>query len=421
MTGRKENMRDYRSLENVGVVKFVNNQKCKVKGYGKVTNGKFIVNRVAYVEGLKHNLVSVTQLFVDIINQVVFDEEACEQGNQHRQGHPIVIDSKIIEPLELLHIDLCRPSTIETLNKKYILKSETAQVMIDFIKHVELSLHKNVRKIKSDNGSEFKNQVFDSFLADRGITHNSSPYIPQQNGVIERCFIMNLKDNLSKFQSKADEGIFLGYSINSHIEKTFPQKPIITETNDESQIMNYLDFDYDLIFGVPDRAIDAEINANDNQIPEASKHSDDSTITEVNVDLHSTTNSLIHVESQITLQGEGSETDEMFEDAPLDFDPAYPPMEIWTQNHPREQVLSDPQVGVLTRAQLRAKNEVLNVYNFFCMFNVFISKIEPKSVKVALEDPDWIVSMQSELAKFERNKVWRLGPKSDDVSVIGLK
>ena len=30
-----------------------------------------------------------------------------------------------------------------------------------------------------------------------------------------RCFIMNLKDNLSKFQAKADEGIFLGYSQNS--------------------------------------------------------------------------------------------------------------------------------------------------------------------------------------------------------------
>ena len=55
------------------------------------------------------------------------------------------------------------------------------------------------------------------------------------------------------------------------------------------------------------------------------------------------------------------------------------------------------------------------------MFNVFISKIEPKTVKVALEDPDWIFAMQFELAKFERNKVWRIVPKLDDVSMIGLK
>ena len=59
MTGRKENLRDYRSLENVGVVKFVNNNKCKVKWYWKVMNGKFMVNRVSYVEGLQHNLISV--------------------------------------------------------------------------------------------------------------------------------------------------------------------------------------------------------------------------------------------------------------------------------------------------------------------------------------------------------------------------
>ena len=52
MTGKKENLRDFRSLENGGVVKFGNNHKCKVKGYGKITNGTFTVNRVAFVEGL---------------------------------------------------------------------------------------------------------------------------------------------------------------------------------------------------------------------------------------------------------------------------------------------------------------------------------------------------------------------------------
>ena len=75
MTGRKENLRDYRSLENAGVVKFGNNHKCQVKGYGKVTNGNFTVNRVAYVEGLQHNLISVSQLVVGTGNQVVFNEE----------------------------------------------------------------------------------------------------------------------------------------------------------------------------------------------------------------------------------------------------------------------------------------------------------------------------------------------------------
>ena len=75
MTGRKENLGDYRSLDNAAVVKFGNNHKCYVKGYGKVTNGKFTVNMVPYVEGLQHNLISVLELVMGTGNQVVFNEE----------------------------------------------------------------------------------------------------------------------------------------------------------------------------------------------------------------------------------------------------------------------------------------------------------------------------------------------------------
>ena len=81
----------------------------------------------------------------------------------------------------------------------------------------------------------------------------------------------------------------------------------------------------------------------------------------------------------------------MFEDAPLEFDLAYPPLDKWTRNHLKEQVLGDPQAGVLIRAQLRARNEVHNMHHEFCMFHVFISKIEPKFVNVAIIYPNWIV------------------------------
>lgn len=43
------------------------------------------------------------------------------------------------------------------------------------------------RKIRNDNGMEFKNHVFDEFLTNIGISYNfSSPHTPQQNGVAER-------------------------------------------------------------------------------------------------------------------------------------------------------------------------------------------------------------------------------------------
>jgi transposase InsO family protein len=44
-----------------------------------------------------------------------------------------------------------------------------------------------VKKIRSDNGSEFKNMQVEEYLEEEGIKHEfSAPYTPQQNGVVER-------------------------------------------------------------------------------------------------------------------------------------------------------------------------------------------------------------------------------------------
>jgi transposase len=44
-----------------------------------------------------------------------------------------------------------------------------------------------MKKISSNNGTEFKNSQIEGFLEDEGIKHEScSPYTPQQNGVVER-------------------------------------------------------------------------------------------------------------------------------------------------------------------------------------------------------------------------------------------
>jgi transposase InsO family protein len=43
------------------------------------------------------------------------------------------------------------------------------------------------KKIRSDNGTEFKNSQIEGFLEEEGIKHElCSPYTPQQNGVVER-------------------------------------------------------------------------------------------------------------------------------------------------------------------------------------------------------------------------------------------
>ena len=56
------------------------------------------------------------------------------------------------------------------------------------------------------------------------------------------------------------------------------------------------DIDLDLIFGVAHRAIDVKVNIEDNQVPEASKKSDYSTLTNKENETISSSNSRVSVE-----------------------------------------------------------------------------------------------------------------------------
>lgn len=88
------------------------------------------------------------------------------------------------------------------------------------------------------------------------------------------------------------------------------------------------------------------------------------------------------INDNISIIDELSEARETLEDVYLEFDPTYPPMEKSTRDHPKEHILGDPTSCVLTWAQVRARNEVLNVHQEYFMFNVLISKIKPKQSRM---------------------------------------
>ena len=65
-------------------------------------------------------------------------------------------------------------------------KSETQGTLKRFLRRAQNEFELKVKKIRSDNGSEFKNLQVE-FLEEEGIKHEfSAPYTPQQNGVVER-------------------------------------------------------------------------------------------------------------------------------------------------------------------------------------------------------------------------------------------
>jgi hypothetical protein len=66
-------------------------------------------------------------------------------------------------------------------------KSQTQETLKGFLRRAQNEFGLRIKKIRSDNGIEFKNSQIEVFLEEEGIKHEfSSPYTPQQNGVVER-------------------------------------------------------------------------------------------------------------------------------------------------------------------------------------------------------------------------------------------
>jgi hypothetical protein len=66
-------------------------------------------------------------------------------------------------------------------------KSQTQKTLKGSLRRAKNEFGLRIKKIRSDNGAEFKNSQIEGFLEDEGIKHEfSSPYTPQQNGVVER-------------------------------------------------------------------------------------------------------------------------------------------------------------------------------------------------------------------------------------------
>jgi hypothetical protein len=66
-------------------------------------------------------------------------------------------------------------------------KSQTQETLKGFLRRAQNEFGIRIKKIRSDNGTEFKNSQIEGFLADEGIKHEfSSTYMPQQNGAVER-------------------------------------------------------------------------------------------------------------------------------------------------------------------------------------------------------------------------------------------
>nr|GEX94734.1 hypothetical protein [Tanacetum cinerariifolium] len=104
---------------------------------------------------------------------------SCEQGKSKRSYHQPKPVPNSRQRLHLLHMDLCGPMRINSINgKRYVLV-----IVDDYSRYMWSPLI----IIRTDNYTEFKNQVRKECFDTVGISHQMS-YVqtPQQNGVVER-------------------------------------------------------------------------------------------------------------------------------------------------------------------------------------------------------------------------------------------
>jgi transposase InsO family protein len=130
---------------------------------------------------------------------------ACQAGKHVGVHHPHKNIMTTERPLELLHMDLFCPIAYISINEsKYCLvivddysrfnwvfflqeKSQTQEILKKILRWTQNEFGLRIKKIISDNWTEFNNSQIEGFLKEEGMKHEfSSPYTPQQNSVVER-------------------------------------------------------------------------------------------------------------------------------------------------------------------------------------------------------------------------------------------
>ncbi|CAM8887225.1 unnamed protein product [Rhodiola kirilowii] len=409
----------------------------------------------------------------------------CQIGKQIKVPHKSITQINTHRPLELLHIDLMGPMQVESYSgKRYILvcvddfsrftwscflweKSEAVQAFVQLCTRLERERedkNEHIVQVRSDHGKEFENVALADFCSKRGITQQfASPITPQQNEVVERknrtiqemtrvmplakkvplmfwaeamntacyvinrvmirsgtektcyelwkgkkptvkyfhifgsqCYILRDREYQQKLDPKSDEGIFLGYSTNSRAFRIYNKRTgvvmesinvVVQDVVPGASETNSADDD-----DVPPHPEQPEVNSPDKEIatdksPEHSEKHDQ--------------------QSQEVVDAETDPTP-----------PASPrilhPSRAVEKYHPVSEVIGDPTDGIQTRGKQVNFHQLAG-------FTCFISTIEPKNIKEAINDEYWVVAMQEELREFQRNNVWDLVPRSDRVNVIGTK
>ncbi|KAJ9557060.1 hypothetical protein OSB04_011674 [Centaurea solstitialis] len=245
MTGYKELLHNFVERPG-GTVSFGNKTTGVIKGYGILTNGKVSIKKVLYVEGLSHNPFSASQfcdgyniVLFSIINCLIINSDGVEIFEGRRFYNLYVVDFPVIDTSK----PVCLFSNATKGESWLWHRRFSHQNFSDISKLANGGLVKGLPKLSFDRDSlcpacqmgkmkrsSHKSKIESSCQSPLEMIHmdlcgpiriqsiNGKKYILVMVDEYSRCYILNNRDNLGKFDKKANEGYFLGYSLTS---KTF--------------------------------------------------------------------------------------------------------------------------------------------------------------------------------------------------------
>ncbi|GKF86740.1 retrovirus-related pol polyprotein from transposon TNT 1-94 [Tanacetum coccineum] len=121
---------------------------------------------------------------------------SCEMSKAKRSSFKSKVVPSSKGRLNLLHMDLCGPMRIASINgKKYILvivddysrytwnlflqsKDETPEVLKDFLTMIQRNLQSQVISVRTNRDTEFLNKTLHAYFKEEGIEHQTSCHTP---------------------------------------------------------------------------------------------------------------------------------------------------------------------------------------------------------------------------------------------------
>jgi len=167
-----------------------------------------------------------------------------------------------------------------------------------------------------------------------------------------KCFVLNTREVLGKFNSKVFEGIFVGYSSNSKAYRIFNRS---TLTIEESMNVKFEESNKFV-----KNVVDVEINS-------------------LGEDLEKTTLKEVPIREAFEDEGPSKNNKKGYLQKQVQLLSKY-----WkyVSSHPKELIIGEVSKGVSTR---------FNAHNL-CDFVAFISHIEPKNIHEAEVDSYWLLA-----------------------------